>query len=89
MTGKLFIVGLGPGDPDMQTPQAGAALAFADPNTGQVSGVVIPPTVGSTRDFLLCPYPQVATFNAAVAKQKGAVDVAANWSCKVARQGTT
>jgi precorrin-3B C17-methyltransferase len=29
MMGKLFIVGLGPGDPDMQTPQAGAALACA------------------------------------------------------------
>jgi precorrin-3B C17-methyltransferase len=29
MTGKLFIVGLGPGDPRMQTPQAGAALAWA------------------------------------------------------------
>jgi precorrin-3B C17-methyltransferase len=29
MTGKLFLVGLGPGDPAMQTPQAGAALAAA------------------------------------------------------------
>lgn len=29
MTGKLFLVGLGPGDPRMQTPQAAAALASA------------------------------------------------------------
>jgi feruloyl esterase len=66
---------------------ASAKLAFADPTTGQVSGVLIPPTVGSTRDFLLCPYPLVATFNSAMAKQDGAVDAAVNWSCKATRRG--
>lgn len=29
MTGKLFLIGLGPGDPAMQTPQAVAALSLA------------------------------------------------------------
>ncbi len=34
MTGKLFVVGLGPGSPDMQTPQAMVALAHAEDIVG-------------------------------------------------------
>jgi hypothetical protein len=51
---------------------------FADPNTGTVSGVVVPPSTGSPRDFLLCPYPTIAKFNGS---KDGEAD-AANWSCR-------
>jgi feruloyl esterase len=61
-----------------------AKMLFADPKTGTVSGVLVPPSSGTSRDFLLCPYPQVATFNKAVADKEGAVTEAANWSCKPA-----
>jgi feruloyl esterase len=54
---------------------------FADPKTGTVSGVLVPPAAGSPRDFLLCPFPQVAKFNSALADKEGAVNDAANWSC--------
>lgn len=57
-------------------------LLFADPATKQVSGVLVPPPTGSPRDFLLCPYPQVATFDRSKAGVEGAVNDARNWSCK-------
>jgi feruloyl esterase len=56
-----------------------AQPSFADPKTGTVSGVVVPPSTGTPRDFLLCPYPQVAKFNG---KAGGEAD-AVNWSCKM------
>ncbi|MDY0068601.1 MAG: tannase/feruloyl esterase family alpha/beta hydrolase [Porticoccaceae bacterium] len=59
-----------------------ARLIFADPKTGQVSGVVIPPPVGEPRDFLLCPYPRIAVFNPAAGHDKGAVYDARNWLCR-------
>jgi hypothetical protein len=43
---------------------------------------MIPPPVGGSRDFLLCPAPTVATFNKAMADKPGAVNEAANWSCR-------
>jgi feruloyl esterase len=55
---------------------------FADPKSGTVSGVLVPPAAGSPRDFLLCPFPQVAKFNSALADKEGAVNDAANWSCQ-------
>jgi feruloyl esterase len=55
---------------------------FADPKTGTVSGVLVPPAAGAPRDFLLCPFPQVAKFNSALADKEGAVNDAANWSCQ-------
>lgn len=55
-----------------------AELLFADPDTGTVSGVVVPPSQGSARDFLICPYPQKSVFNG---KTGGEMD-ADNWSCK-------
>ncbi len=55
-----------------------AQMAFSDPKTGTVSGVVVPPSVGASRDFLLCPYPTIARFNG---KPGGEAD-AVNWSCK-------
>lgn len=55
-----------------------AKLLFADPETGTVSGVMVPPSTGSNRDFLLCPWPQVATFNG----EAGGEEDAANWSCQ-------
>ena len=55
-----------------------AELLFADPDTGTVSGVVVPPSVGSARDFLICPYPKRSVFNGKVG---GEMD-AENWSCQ-------
>ena len=55
-------------------------LLFANPTTKVVSGVLVPPPTGGSRDFLLCPLPRVAVFNGA--KTPGAVNDAANWSCK-------
>jgi hypothetical protein len=43
---------------------------------------MVPPSMGSSRDFMLCPHPQVAVFDKS--KAQGAVDDAANWSCKAA-----
>lgn len=57
-------------------------LMFADPETGQVSGVLIPPPQGVPHDFTLCPYPQVPTFDQAKAHIEGAVHEAENWHCK-------
>ena len=59
-----------------------AKMAFADPKSGTVSGVIVPPSTGTSRDFLLCPHPQVAVFDKSKANQAAAVDDAANWSCK-------
>jgi feruloyl esterase len=61
---------------------SGATRLFTDPTTGAVSGVAVPPSVGASRDFLLCPYPTIAKFNTAMADKSDAVDQAANWSCK-------
>jgi feruloyl esterase len=55
-------------------------MQFADPSTKTVSGVLVPPPSGPSRDFLLCPFPQKAVFNGS--KAPGAVNEAANWSCK-------
>jgi feruloyl esterase len=55
-------------------------LQFADPKTKVVSGVLVPPPSGQSRDFLLCPFPKTAVFNGS--KAPGAVNDAANWSCK-------
>ncbi|MAT52547.1 MAG: hypothetical protein CMK32_15320 [Porticoccaceae bacterium] len=57
-------------------------LLFADPETGQVSGVLIPPPQGVPHDFTLCPYPQVPTFDQSKADIPGAVHEAENWSCR-------
>ncbi len=61
-------------------------LQFADPTTKVVSGVLVPPPAGPSRDFLLCPLPQTAIFNGS--KAPNAVNDAANWSCKGGRVGT-
>jgi feruloyl esterase len=62
-------------------------LLFADPTTKTVSGVLVPPSTGPSRDFLLCPFSQTATFNGS--KAPGAVDDAANWSCQATKDQTT
>ena len=45
------------------------------------------PTAGAprSRDIVLCPYPEVAVFDKAKANVPGAVDDAANWSCRSSR----
>ncbi|ALR20556.1 tannase/feruloyl esterase family alpha/beta hydrolase [Sphingobium baderi] len=55
-----------------------AKMAFADPKTGTVSGVIVPPSTGTPRDFLLCPDPTVATFNG----KPGGESESENWTCK-------
>lgn len=55
-------------------------LQFADPRTKTVSGVLVPPPVGPSRDFLLCPLPKVPVFNGSA--KPDAVYDAANWSCR-------
>jgi feruloyl esterase len=57
-------------------------MLFADPKSGTVSGVLVPPSTGTSRDFLLCPYPQVAKFDKTQIDKTDAVNDAANWSCK-------
>ena len=64
---------------------ARAQLQFADPKTGVVSGVMIPPPTGPDRDFLECPYPLVPTYNAKASAAAGAVYEAVNWSCAAPR----
>lgn len=59
-----------------------AKMLFADPKTGQISGVIIPPPAGEPRDFLLCPYPQVSRFDASKKNDPNAVFNADNWSCE-------
>ena len=56
---------------------ATAKSLFADPLTGTVSGVIVPASTGSARDFLLCPYPAIGKYSG-----KGDVNNAANWACK-------
>jgi len=58
-----------------------AKLLFANPSTGQVSGVLVPPPTGESRDFLLCPHPQVARFDKSKAADPNAVYKAKNWQC--------
>lgn len=60
---------------------ARAQNLFANPQTGTVSGVLVPPSQGTSRDFLLCPYPSIATFNGSTAPN--AVDEARNWRCRM------
>lgn len=59
-----------------------AKLLFADPSTGQASGVIVPPPTGVSRDFVLCPHPQVAKFDDSKSTDPQAVYNAANWSCQ-------
>ncbi|MNY27542.1 Tannase and feruloyl esterase [compost metagenome] len=61
-------------------------LLFADPATKTVSGVLVPPPTGSSRDFLLCRYPEVAVFDPSKAETPDAVYDAANWTCRAPAQ---
>ncbi len=63
-----------------------AKRLFVDAKTQSESGVVVPNPVGVSRDFLVCPYPQVSVFDKAKASVPGAVYEAANWSCRASRQ---
>ena len=61
-------------------------LLFADPGTRTVSGVLVPPPTGASRDFMLCRYPEVAVFDRSKAGTPNAVYDAANWTCQAPRQ---
>lgn len=58
-----------------------ADFAFLTPDS-VVSGVVIPPPSGSSRDILICPVPRKAVFDKSKANVPGAVYDAKNWSCQ-------
>jgi feruloyl esterase len=58
-------------------------LLFANPATKVVSGVMVPPPAGPSRDFLLCPFPKTAVFNGS--KAADAANDAANWSCQTTK----
>jgi hypothetical protein len=57
-------------------------LLFSDPQTKTVSGVIVAPPVGGSRDFLLCPFPSYSLY-----KGHGDVMSAANWSCHTPQPG--
>jgi hypothetical protein len=61
-----------------------AQYAFTDPNAPPttISGVKVPTSTGSSRDFLVCPQPMVSVFDRTKADVPGAVNEAANWSCR-------
>ena len=44
--------------------------------------ITMSPATGPSRDFLLCPYPQKSVFDRAKARVPGAINEAANWSCR-------
>jgi len=59
------------------------AACCAAPRQGPAriyAGVLVPQPAGPSRNFLLCPLPQVAVFNGS--KSPNAVYDAANWSCR-------
>ena len=62
---------------DRATPIFAAARAPAE------SGVSIPVAGGASRDFLICPFPQVSVFDASQADVPGAVYEAGNWTCRM------
>lgn len=61
-----------------------AQFAFLTPDA-TVSGVVIPPPSGGSRDILICPVPYKAEFDQSKANVPGAVYDAKNWSCRRAQ----
>ena len=76
--------GRAPGPVEMHRGRDRAQLAFAGPD-GTVSGVMVPPAQGGSRDFLVCPFPMVSVFDASKASISGAVYEAENWSCRPSR----
>ena len=62
---------------DRVTPIFAAAHAPAE------SGVLIPVAGGASRDFLICPFPQVSVFDASQADVPGAVHQAEHWTCRM------
>lgn len=73
-----------PGSVTMHRGNNRAELMFAN-SDGSVSGVMIPPSVGTSRDFLVCPFPQVSVFDQSKADIPNAVYEAENWSCQNSR----
>lgn len=62
----------GPGRAKLMFASAGATFA----------GVAVPASVGESRDFLVCPFPQVSVFDRSKAGIAGAVYDARNWNCR-------
>jgi feruloyl esterase len=62
-----------------------AQMIFAQP-ADAVVGVAVPESTGTSRDFLVCPYPLVSVFDKSKASVPGAVYEARNWSCRSSRE---
>lgn len=58
-----------------------AQLLFADAGS-TTAGILIPQSQGSSRDFLVCPFPAKSAFDRSKAGVPGAVYDARNWSCR-------
>ncbi len=69
----------------MHRGQDRAKFVFADAQGKVESGVRVPSAEGPSRDFLVCPYPLVSVFDNTKANTPGAVNEAANWSCRASR----
>jgi hypothetical protein len=61
-----------------------AQMMFAQAKGSTTAGVSIPPATGRSRDFLVCPFPMVSTYNASKSSLPDAVYEARNWSCRPA-----
>jgi feruloyl esterase len=59
-----------------------AQMLFAPAEGSTTAGVAIPQATGRSRDFLVCPFPMVSTFDQSKAAIPGAVYDARNWSCR-------
>ena len=74
--------GIAPGPLVAHRGESRRQLIFADPATGTLPVGQVVPSSGAPRDFLLCPFPQVATFTGAEAADRRAVYDAAHWQCR-------
>lgn len=75
--------GEAPGPVEMHRGADRAVPIFnADNELAKESGVLIPPSEGDSRDFLVCPLGQVSVFDQSKADEPGAVNEAENWSCQ-------
>lgn len=59
-----------------------AQLLFSRSAVAAESGVAIPKATGTSRDFLVCPFPMTSVFDQSKAHVPGAVFDARNWSCR-------
>jgi feruloyl esterase len=59
-----------------------AQLMFATAPGSGAAGVTVPKSTGRPRDFLVCPFPMIATFDPPKVSNPEAVYDAMNWTCR-------